>query len=268
MSKDPLADARSKIERGRKRLSDLQEAEGVLNDPAHERVLIDYDPEQRCHIASLIVRELPPVDLALTLGECIHALRGGLEYVTWRLAWKAKSREPTRKEAGQIQFPICDKPEWFSGSSVLAHIADEAAKELALHQPYAEKLGGAHDPASLSLLRDLSNQDKHRLIVIGGHATNPATADIHWRNPRATAVRTEPIYHDEGTIKPSLPFKSPFERIFTEPPEVAMDTEFDVKEQPSVQIRFDGPRGSFDLRELDAIADCVEFIVGRFDIYA
>jgi hypothetical protein len=42
-------------------------------------------------------------------------------------------------------------------------------------------------------LRDLSNQDKHRLIVISAHAMNPATADVRWENPRATAVRSEPI---------------------------------------------------------------------------
>lgn len=267
MESNPLADARQKIERGRKRLSDLQEAERLLNDPAHERIVIDYDPEQGCHIASFLFRELPPVDLALTLGECIHNLRGALEYITWQLAWKAKRREPTPKEAKQIQFPICNEPEWFSGSAVLGHVEDEAAKELALHQPYAKKLGRAHDPALLPILRDLSNEDKHRLIVISAHAMNPATADIRWENPRAVSVRSEPIEYDEGRVEPPFPFKLPIERMTTEPPEVAVDTKFEVKKQPAARIFFDGSGKRFNLAKLNAIADCVEFIVGRFDRY-
>lgn len=267
MSKDPLADARHKIERGRKRLFDLKEVERALNDPTKERMVIDYDPEHGCHISSFVFDELPPVDLALTLGECIHALRGALEYVTWQLACKAKSREPTDKEARKIQFPICDNPSWFSGSAVLKHVEEDAAKELALHQPYAEKLGQAHDPASLSLLRDLSNQDKHRLIVISAHTMNPATADVRWQNPRATGIRTEPINDEERAIEPPFPVKLPMDRFFTEPPEVAVHTKFEIKKQPAARIFFDGPGESFHLAKLDALADCVELIVGRFDIY-
>jgi hypothetical protein len=267
MSKDPLADARHKIERGRKRLSDLKEVERALNHPTHERMVIDYDPEQGCHISSFVFDELPPVDLALTLGECIHALRGALEYVTWQLAWKAKSREPSEQEARKIQFPICDESSWFAKSAVLKQVEKDAAKELALHQPYAEKLGPIHDPASLSLLRDLSNQDKHRLIVISAHAMNPATADVRWRNPRATGVRSESVEHDESPIEPPFPVKIPIDRILTDPPEVAMHTEFDVKQQPAARISFDGPGQNFHLAKLDALADCVEFIVGRFDVY-
>jgi hypothetical protein len=260
-----LDDARHKIDRGRIRLLQLKEAEIALNDPEEERMVIDYDPEQQCHVASLVFRELPPVAFSVTLGECIHNLRGALEYVTWRLAWKAKGREPGRKEAGQVSFPICDKPEWFSGSSVLPHITDEAAKELALHQPYADQLGAGHNPALLSILRDLSNQDKHRLVTVNAHAMNPATADVRWDNPRAVSVRTESIDHDEAKIDP--PFKMPVERMFTEPPEVAVDTQFEIKQQPASRIFFDGPGESFNLQKLDATADCVEFIVGRFERY-
>ncbi len=265
MEQGPLADARNKIKRGRKRLSDLKEVERVLNDPKEERIVIDYDPEQRCHVSSLLIKQLPPVDLALTLGECVHALRGALEYITWQLACKAKSREPTDKEARQIQFPICDEPAWFSGSAVLKHIAEDAAKELALHQPYAEKLALAHDPALLSLLRDLSNQDKHRLILVSAHTMNPATADVRWLNPRAVAVRTEPIAYEERRVEPPFPVKLPIDRIFTIPPQVAVYTEFEIKKQPAARIFFDGPGENFNLGKLDAIAACVEFIVGRFD---
>lgn len=267
MSEDPLEGARHKVERGRIRLSELQHAERLLNDPEEERMVIDYDPEQGCHIASLILRQLPPPDFAVTLGECIHNLRSALEYTVWQLACKAKGREPTRKEAKKIQFPICDEPEWFSGAAVLAHVSDEAAKELALHQPYAERLDGLHQPALLAPLRDLSNQDKHRLILVSAHAMNPGTADVRWANPLATSVRSESIDYEEGPIEPPFPIKMPVERMFTEPPEVAADTEFEIKKQPESRIFFDGATESFNLRKLDALADCIEFIVGRFDRY-
>jgi hypothetical protein len=267
MDDDPLKGARHKIERGRKRLSDLQHSERLLNDPEEERMVIDYDPEQGCHIASLILRQLPPPDFSITLGECIHSLRSALEYTIWQLVRKAKGREPSRKEAKQIQFPICDKPEWFSGSAVLAHIGDEAAKELALHQPYAERLDVAHHPALLAPLRDLSNQDKHRLILVSAHAMNPATADVRWENPLANSVRSESIEEEEGPIEPPFPVKMPIERMLTEPPEVAVDTEFEIKKQPESRIFFDGAEENFNLRKLDALADCIEFIVGRFDRY-
>lgn len=266
MSDDPLKGARHKIERGRKRLSELQHSERLLNDPKEERMVIDYDPEQRCHISSLILRQLPPPDFALTLGECIHNLRAALEYTIWQLAWKAKGREPTRKEAKQIQFPICDEAKWFSDSAVLAHISKDAAKELALHQPYAERLDGSHQPGLLAPLRDLSNQDKHRLILVSAHVMNPATADVRWDNPLAVSLRAEPIDdEEEGSIETPLPFKWPIDRLITEPPEVAVHTRFDIKKQPESRIFFDGPKERFHLRELDALADCVEFIVGRFE---
>lgn len=265
MDDHPLKGARHKVERGRKRLSELQEAERLLNDPEEERMVIDYDAEQRCHISSLILRQLPPPDFALTLGECIHNLRAALEYTIWQLACKAKEREPSREEAKQIQFPICDKPKWFSGSAVLQHISKDAAKELALHQPYAGRLDGAHHPALLAPLRDLSNQDKHRLIVVSAHVMNPATADVRWDNPLATSIRAEPIDEEEGKIEPPLPFKWPADRIITEPPEVAVHTKFEIKKQPESRIFFDGPKESFNLRKLNALADCIEFIVGRFD---
>lgn len=267
MSNDPLEGARHKIERGRKRLSELQHAERILNNPEEERMVIDYDPEQGCHIASLILRQLPPPDFAITLGECIHSLRSALEYTVWQLACKAKGREPSRKEAKQIQFPICDKPEWFSGSAVLTHVREDAADELALHQPYSAKLGPRHDPALLAALREFSNQDKHRLIVVSAHAMNPATADVRWENPLATAVHVESIDYEEGPVEPPFPIKMPIERMFTEPPEVAVDTQFEIKKQPESRIFFDGAEENFHLRKLDALADCIEFIVGRFDRY-
>ncbi|MGH2940631.1 MAG: hypothetical protein ACRDPE_21200 [Solirubrobacterales bacterium] len=227
---------------------------------------IDYDPEQRCHVASLILRQLPPPDFALTLGECIHNLRGALEFVTWQLALKNKGREPSRKEAQQISFPISDKPEWFSGASVFPHVSKEAAQELALHQPYAERLGGPHDPALLTNLREMSNEDKHRLIIVSTHAMNLQTADIRWVNPLAKSLRTEPIDFEEGRpILPPFPFRVAVERMITEPPEVAVHTEFNVKKQPESRIFFDGSGQRLHLRKLDALADCIEFIVGRFE---
>jgi hypothetical protein len=265
MERHPLDGARHKIRRGRERLSELHHAERLLNDPDEERMVIDYDPEQGCHIASLVLRELPPVDLSLTVGECFHHLRGALEYVIWQLALKKKGREPSRKEAQKISFPISDKPEWFSGAPVLPHIAQDAVKELALHQPYAPSLGAGHDPALLAPLREFSNQDKHRLILISTHAMNPATADVRWVNPLATDVRPESIEYEEGPVEPPFPIKMPIERMFTEPPEVTMDTQFEIKKQPESRIFFEGAGERLHLRKLDALARCIELIVDRFD---
>ena len=264
----PLKAARCKILRGRQRLQELQDAERLLNDPDEERVVIDFHPDDQCHIASLVLRQLPPPDFALTLGECIHNLRCALDYVTWQLALKRKGREPTRREAQQISFPISDRPEWFAGAAVLAHIDDEAAAELALHQLYSERLDKSHDPSLLRVLRELSNEDKHRLIVVSAQAMNLATADVRWVNPLATSLRSESIaFEEDGPITPPFPFKLAAERMITEPPEVAAFTEFDVRKQPESRIVFEGSGQRLHLRKLDALADCIEFIVDRFDSY-
>lgn len=257
-----LGEARFKVERARKHLADLNAALGPRVDTERNRVVVDYDPDEGCFIASrrLDFVRAPPPDVALILGDAIHNLRGALDFTTWQLALVNKApTEPTEKEAPQIQFPICDKPGGFAGSKVLGHIRQTAAKELALHQPYAPPLGGAHDPPLLALLRDLSNRDKHRLLLPRGFSGgDPLRYDF---DPPVESFRVEDGWATNPSVFPGN-YAFRLERIFITPEN--RDTKIEVNPQPPILPKVGAIMEDVDMAKLEALADCVEFVIGRF----
>jgi hypothetical protein len=261
----PLSDAREKVKRARKQLAELD----VLitpTDPDANRILVDYDPKQGCHVVRVVVREWPPREASFVAGEAIHSLRSALDYIAWQLAIAHKGREPTEKEAREISFPISNSPERFGTPPVFGHIAKEAAEEIRLHQPWMPTLPDlAHAPALLATLRDLSNMDKHRLLMARGY---------HWLDTARLSYRCEPavegfcaetipvIAEHEGD---ELPARWAFARIKLEPAETASNVKVKVDPQPVVSPQIGGFDTDADVETLKALADCVEFIVARFD---
>jgi hypothetical protein len=123
-----------------------------------------------------LVNEPPPVQdkefwyASVVTSEVLHHLRAALEHVAYRLAWKNMG-EPV----DGTQFPIEDSPEKFEGritgsykdvngktrncAPFLKHIHPAHIDLMRALQPFP---GG---PTWLGLLRDLSNEDRHRIPV-------------------------------------------------------------------------------------------------------
>ena len=103
------------------------------------------------------VEDVPP-DVSLLIGDICNNLRSALDHLLWQL-WLLK--DPAFE--GNVYFPICDSPVAFNDKRTTGYIkglseVQKAAIESL--QPY--KTG---NPA-LSLLRDVNNSDKHRLVQV------------------------------------------------------------------------------------------------------
>lgn len=240
----------------------------TTTDPSANRILVDYEPKLGSHLVRVVVGAWPPPETGLVAGEAVHSLRSALDYVTWQLAAIHKGRKARPNEAPHIAFPICDKPELFARSSVLKHISEEAAKEMAFHQPYAPPLSEpAHQPCVLRVLRKLSNMDKHQVLIPSGFRWVGTQALTYTFDRPIIGLQSWvlPIADYEPNADPQLPHEFPLARLNVLPSEIAPEVKINVDPQPPVYPEVGGFEASADLKTLEAIADCVEFIIRRFD---
>ena len=144
----------------------------------------------------------PPPDLirwAVIIGDCINNLRSALDHLINAFTKvSALYTPPSKKE--RITFVIIDDPTEFekARNKRLAGFDSRFASALETLQPFKRK----HPvlPPLLSIIRDLSNADKHRLLQVAGAgiANIDATfigdaalgAKVCWINP-------EPIQHND-----------------------------------------------------------------------
>jgi hypothetical protein len=108
------------------------------------------------------LHEQLPAELPLVIGDCIHNLRGALDYIAWVL-----TRDDRRPNDKQIQFPIFESA-WDEKSQTLAGLTDEACQDLHKLQPFHGPNRTNRPTHDLANLARLSNWDKHRQLVIGG----------------------------------------------------------------------------------------------------
>jgi hypothetical protein len=79
----------------------------------------------------------PPLRLGVILGDMVHNLRSALDHLVWQAVLRNGGR-PNRSH----QFPICDdEKDWNDACNVVMK------------------------PAALSRLREISNEDKHRVVT-------------------------------------------------------------------------------------------------------
>ncbi len=175
----------AKIDRAREHTQALNREIGVGPDgiptpfSAIHRIPIrlDYEPDTGQHVFSTAAA--PPEDVlrrwSIITGDAIHNLRSALDHLFWQLALVASDGKVpwTDRQIREIQFPLTDTPEWFTKSKALKYITPGHRAIIKEHQPHGSRFDfsrGAIHP--FSKLRDLSNLDKHRLIIEA-----PALAD-------------------------------------------------------------------------------------------
>ena len=261
---DALSDARMKVDWARSHLSNLERLVRELETAYGDRVRVQHDEKERCHIAYAHARAVVDPGLALIVGDVIHSARNALDYIAWQLATKKLGREPTEREAREIQFPIVKNSDDFASSRVLDYICSEAAKEIERHQPYPPYMRG--DPAKhpLVVLRWLSNRDKHRLIVATSGQVDLTGLEFHADPP--VELRTEiAVDKDADPIQMAPSFEVAFARIGILDPNVdPADVRVYVDPQPPLEILCRCKTHWVGKAELIALVDRVEQIIDGF----
>jgi hypothetical protein len=104
-----------------------------------------------------------PDHWSLLAGEAIQNLRAALDHSVWR-AWRDVKENTGNGD--HTQFPICDSPGRFKSSARhLEGVPGPVRAAIERAQPYN---GWPQEPAltMLSILRELSNADKHRALAV------------------------------------------------------------------------------------------------------
>ena len=124
----------------------------------------ELDVERRRYSVLLDVRKQPPLRWATIAGDFVQNTRAALDHLVWALVL-LNGEEPSRRN----QFPILDQPpatakqhrHW---AQALAGTDDTAKNLIELAQPYQREDGPEHHV--LHGLRDMSNTDKHRTLLV------------------------------------------------------------------------------------------------------
>ena len=159
MTEAPLADARAKMLWADRHADALYREVRAFVGRKSARIAHDIEPETGDHVFWMNLAEEPPLgEWGLILGDVLHNLHSALDALAWQLASIGLGREPTEKEAPGISFPIRKRPEDFASAS-LEHFTSTHRGMLGEVQPYKR----GHE--ALWTLRQLSNRDKHRIIL-------------------------------------------------------------------------------------------------------
>ena len=152
---------KAKIIRANKHIDNLdRKIESILDEPHSLRK--EYDAETRqLSIVSNGDIELP-VEWSIIAGEAVHQLRSSLDHLVHALVVSEGRVKPTVR----TQFPILDSEDNRKFRDRTEGISSTAAAIIESLQPYHPSWTHRLHEHPLCILRDLSNTDKHRNIVM------------------------------------------------------------------------------------------------------
>ena len=175
LSMKALDSARLKVVRAQEHLDALRfEARRYLDTRPYEAATerhgdrIDVFPRMKTP---------PPVRLSAIIGDCVSNLRSALDYVMWQLA-ERHTKTPLVVGKDRPYFPIFSDNKAYANN--LKHLARYTIPAVALAE--LEKVQPYHaGHESLASLRELVNEDKHRLPLLTiAHTVGPG--DIYVRD--------------------------------------------------------------------------------------
>jgi hypothetical protein len=159
---DAMAGLDAKLDRARELIPVLQGEidEYYASDPVRLRVEHREDPK-RMEAVVESVRQ-PPLRLGVLMGDFAHNLRSTLDHLVWQLALTQ-----TDTPHDKLQFPILDnepsEADWRSMvGDRLQRVPPEAVRRIWDLQPFTSE---RPESSALALVRELSNEDKHRVIL-------------------------------------------------------------------------------------------------------
>lgn len=186
------------------------------------------------YVLYAIVREPPPREWALIIGDAVQNIRSALEHLVYELS------TPTGQRRG-TQFPIFDDECRFKvlGEPKIATIKGDERKLIERVQPYnAEKIP-RNDP--LAILNKLSNLDKHRLLVTTVAAVSEQETWVGSDNAEIdfTFIETGPVKHDAKIVALTAAPKDPAVQMNVQP---KADLEVHVADTGIVGYRIEAVR--------------------------
>jgi hypothetical protein len=190
---DPLASSWAKLDRGQEHLKTLYDALlGTFGDEGpglhlglefHEQSAA-ADGRPLCRV-EVVVTEIPTLERdphGLLIGDMLQAFRASLDHAAWVIANRHATHRLTAKERRQIAFPMTTKSRYYRTrcKQLLPDVpADPYLALIERYQPYKRNPFGR----AIRALRDLSDMDKHRVIVPAIIAPLAANINIHVAPP-------------------------------------------------------------------------------------
>lgn len=222
--------------------------------PCPITVHIEPNPERTQFVLKVVKMNIDLPRLGVLLGELLHNLRATLDNLAWTLV-------PEANRGGDVAFPITDHPDIFK-RKIESQLPGAPPKHVAIvegFQPYNSDLptagskpvtyGTAVTPREvlrepLSLLRELTNRDKHEVIT---PTTLTMTKNIEFGHPQFSWSDLE-IVGERWDLRTNLELGTEFLIFETEPtgpnPEMGMEGFLGARVD---FIRRDGTEGGFDL---------------------
>jgi len=159
-------DHRAKLEWARKHLDTLETSIQSYVDSDTCKIGIQFDTEMGCYVARLRDVKTAPPEWSLMIGDIVHNTRSALDALTYSLAVKNLGRDPTKDEVKDLQFVIVDDVAAWNRQCDrrLRCLSTTAQQAVESFQPYHRTDASVRH--ALSVLRDLSNIDKHRHVII------------------------------------------------------------------------------------------------------
>jgi len=148
-----------KLSRAQEHLDNLKKEIGVYRDSEPFDVPLEEKNDGQVLTCKPVLRVVPPPRLSAIIGDCVGNLRSSLDHIIWQLASKHSS-EPLIPKKDKPQFPISDKSPLDTRNLAKYGIPVVALNLIESVQPYHK----GHEPTAV--IRDLSNEDKHRLPVL------------------------------------------------------------------------------------------------------
>jgi hypothetical protein len=170
MNGDPLDGVFAKLNRAKRQVDALRRDIFETNEGDPKTIGLGRKFESDSQAIVYRIDRVPEVKecWGLLVGEVIHNFRCTLDHLWWQLAILHLRREPTEKEAGEIQFPLFtkeafrDDPQMFWKHRFLNHVSGDYLTTIERMQPY--NTTGTNQVHALRALVELSNIDKHRVV--------------------------------------------------------------------------------------------------------
>jgi hypothetical protein len=176
-------DHRAKLERARHHLDTLEAAIDKFMDNEPYDAVAKYSRAKGGYYAILRRAEPLPAWWSLVVGDAVHNLRSSLDTLVYALTKKALGREPTTEEVREVQYPIVEELRSFPGEfgRRVRYLGKDEWAEIFWTQPFWFTDPTLTDKPRLSvlaILRDLSNVDKHRHLVIAAAAATSSSIEL------------------------------------------------------------------------------------------
>lgn len=264
----PLYGCTLKLRRANEHLETLERAvQGFRVRNPHE-VRTQFDSETRDYVVWTRIREMPPPDWSLIVGDVVHNLRSALDHLAYQLVIKAGG-EPTNRTSFPIfhNDPFTETPKGTrSWRDRVSGMLDEDVAHIKSLQPYQQRYVQGSDPPEehvLFTLNELWNADKHRqLIVTLTFHTGAQFGIQHMIGCEFELLGQRPLGPCEnGTVIARY-------RLTPTTPDPEVDMNVDVAfEIGLVEARLPDPLKLLQVLRMmgDHVADIVDDFSGRFD---